>query len=220
MKKSSGLSTTLVITAYHKDSEMVELTKKCINSLKNGRPDNVIVVDDHSPIEIKFDGVENYRRLGNGGFPECANTGFRLAANKNTDVIILSNNDLEYCPGWLEAILEPLRQGFDISSVNMSDSDGLKTENSITEDDYFGSLWAMKREVYKTIGGFDTRFKNGTFEDKDFYVRAKDAGFRIGKNHAVVVNHKGRATMDKLYPKQEDFHTNAQRFKDKYGYII
>ena len=218
LSELSNMTTSLVITTYHRDEAMARLTDDCLKSLKYGRPDEVIVVDDASPYHVEYVGVDRYVwRERNGGFPECANSGFEVAKG---DIIILSNNDLCYTRGWLEAILKPLEQGFDISSVRMSDGDGYKTEEVITEDDWFGSLWAMRREVYDTIGGFDERFKGGTFEDKDYWVRARDAGFRIGKNHAVVVNHVGRATMDKLYPEQQDFKANAKRFKEKYGYIL
>lgn len=219
MKKSSALSSSLIITSFHLDEAMFNMTFKCVLSIDNDRkPDEVIIVDDCSPYRKEIFSVDKYVwRQTNGGFPECANSGFEAATG---DVLILSNNDIEYTPGWLDAILAPLKIGYDISSIRVSDSDGETTENMITDDDYFGSLWAMKRKVYETIGGFDERFKNGTFEDKDFYVRAKDAGFRVAKNHAAFVKHKGRATMDKIYKNQEDFKANAQRFKEKWGYIL
>lgn len=216
MKKSSEQSVSLIITTYHKDAEMAELTKKCINSLSTIGIDEVIVVDDASPYRYEVPGANQIWREKNGGFPKCANTGFKAATG---DILILSNNDLEYSEGWLEAILKPLEQGFDISSVRMSDSDGFETEDKITEGDRFGSLWAMKRKVYETIGGFDESFDKGTFEDLDFHKRAVAAGFRIGKNHAVVVKHVGRATMDKIYPDRRDFKEGQIHFEQKYGYL-
>ncbi len=218
MRKLSVPSTSLIITTYHADQAMVDLTTNCLESLSVGtRPDEIIVVDDCSPLFIGLAGVDIYvRREHNGGFPECANTGFETA---NNDILILSNNDITYTKGWYEAILEPLLQGYDISSLRMSDSDGLKTKDEITEGDRFGSLWAMKRNVYETIGGFDETFDKGTFEDLDFHKRAEAAGFRIGKNHAVVVNHVGRATMDKLYPDRRDFSEGKIHFEQKWGYL-
>ena len=216
MKKSS---VSLIITSYHKNQEMADLTINCLASLAvDTRPDEVIVVDDCSPFMVGLEGVDVYvRREVNGGFPECSNTGFETA---NGDILILSNNDITYTPGWYAGILKPFSEGYDISHINVSDSNGRTTRDEITEDDYFGSLWAMTRKVYETIGGFDERFKNGTFEDKDFYVRAKRAGFRIGKNHAAYVEHIGRATMDTLYPNGEDFNDNMERFREKWGYVL
>ena len=212
------MKTSLIITAYHVDETMAQLTRNCLDSLEYGRPDEVIVVDDGSPQFYRFRGVDKHIIRGtNGGFPECANTGWEGATG---DILILSNNDIQYTPGWLEGILEPFKQGYDIAHIRVSDADGMSTEDGITEDDYFGSLWAQTREVYEKLGGFDERFKKGTFEDKDYFIRAKKAGFKIGKNNAAVVEHIGRATMDKLYPEREDFHENMARFKDKHGFVL
>jgi len=219
MKKSSDLrpQVSLVITSYHADSEMVDMTRACLESLKHGRPDEVILVDDNSPIIVRFTEPDiHIFRNENGGFPKCSNTGWQASKG---DILILSNNDVIYNPGWLEAILKPLEEGFDISSVRMSDSDGYTTEDKITEGDRFGSLWAMKREVYETLGGFDESFDKGTFEDLDFHKRAEAAGFKIGKNHAGLVEHRGRATMDKLYPNREDFEEGKEHYKKKWGKI-
>lgn len=208
--------TSLIITTYHKDKAMIELTETCLESLKYGRPDEVIVVDDGSPIIKRFSGVKQIFRQDNGGFPKCANTGWKAATG---DILILSNNDIIYTPGWLEAIIKPLNEGYDISSVVMSDRTW-ETRDEITEGDFFGSLWAMKREVYDKIGGFDERFTKGCFEDKDYHIRARKAGFKIGKNHAVVVEHYGRATMRTIYPNEEDFNESARIFEDKWGFLV
>lgn len=207
--------TSLIITHYSPTPEFVDMTNQALESLKFGRPDEVIVVDDASVVKGKFPLADRViRRKINGGFPKCSNTGFKAAKG---DILILSNNDVKYGSGWLEAILKPLENGYDISSLRMSDSDGFATENKITDGDRFGSLWAMKRKVFETIGGFDESFNKGTFEDLDFHNRAVEAGFKIGKNHAVVVQHTGRATMDKLYPDRQDFTEGKEHYFKKYG---
>lgn len=212
------MNTSLVITSYHIDDELVELTSQCLESLKYGRPDEVILVDDASPIMCRFTEPDiQIFRSENGGFAKCANTGWATAMG---DVLILSNNDIVFTPGWLEAILKPLNDGYDISSIRVSDSDGYETEDRIEKDGFFGSLWAMKREVYEEIGGFDERFTKGCFEDKDYYLRAKAAGFEIAKNHGGLVEHRGRATMSKVYPNDEAFTESQELFKRKWGKLI
>lgn len=209
------MKTSLVITSYHANQEMIEYTTDCLASLKYGRPDEVILVDDCSPIQVNFQDVDKHIiREENGYFPKCANTGFEAAEG---EIIILSNNDIVFTPDWLQGILKPLNEGYDISSIRMSDSDGYVTDDKITEGDRFGSLWAMKRGVYDTIGGFDESFGKGTFEDLDYHKRAEAAGFKIAKNHAVMVEHVGRATMDELFPERDDFMEGQAKFVKKYG---
>lgn len=194
---------------------MSELTKKCLESLEFGRPDEVIVVDDGSPYKIKFRGPDKYIfKSKNDGYPKCVNTGLAAATG---DIIIVSNNDLLYQPGWLQGLLKPLEEGYDISSICTTDSDGWVTDDRYEEDAKFGSLWAMKRTVYETLGGFDERYGRVYFEDTDYRRQALNAGFKVVKNHGALVDHIGRATWDILDPEHELFEKNKQVYIDKWG---
>lgn len=148
-------------------------------------------------------------------FAKNVNQGLKAATG---DVIIICNNDIEFTQeDWLEQLLKPLNEGFDIASIRTTDGDGWDTVDYISEGDYFGSIWAMKRKVYDTIGGFDDQFDS--FEDKDYYNRAKEAGFRIGKNHAGLVKHIGRATAKIKFPDNEDNTASKQLYYKKYGRV-
>lgn len=162
--------------------------------------------------------------IGNDSYAVNVNNGLEAATG---DYLVICNNDCEFVQlDWLEHLLKPLKEGYDISkegydisSIVTSDQ-GWETRDEITEDDRFGSLWAMKRIVYETLGGLDERFGLGNFEDADYYLRAKEAGFRIGKNWAGIVEHKGRATFDVVDPKHEIFETNKAKFIAKWGRLI
>lgn len=77
----------------------------------------------------------------------------------------------------------------------------------------------MKRKVYDTIGGLDESFVLGAFEDKDYYNRAIEAGFTIGKYHGALVEHIGRATNSVEFPEFEDFESSKKVYKKKYGKV-
>lgn len=213
------MKTSMFITYYGIDDDTVKMTLDCLDSLKYGRPDEVILVNDGSKADkrlISYPNVRYYQRPENGGYSACVNTGLSLCTH---DIIICSNNDIIFTPGWVEALLLPLEQGYDISSIRTSDGDGWDTEEKITEGDKFGSLWAMKRKVYETIGGYDEGLGKSTFEDTDYRRRALEAGFRVGKNHAAVVEHIGRGTMKHLYPNGEDFAEGMENYKKKWGVV-
>lgn len=203
---------SLIIPCYFANQELIDITQQCIDSLRDPI-DQLIVVDDGSPLRSK---LSTMRRHRNGGYAKAVNSGLRKA---NGDVLIISNNDIVFYPGWLQAILQPLRQGYDISSIRTSDSDGWEIEDKITEDDKFGSIWAMKRKVYETIGGLDERFGQGTYEDTDYRRRAMEAGFKIAKNHAGLVEHIGRATFRVVDPQEKIFQKNTLIYKDKWGEV-
>lgn len=207
---------SVIIPVYLKDEELLEMTDRCIDSLfETASPDEVIVVDDCSPIHASYANVECIRRDENGRFPKAVNTGLKHAKG---DIIIVSNNDIVFYPGWIEGLTGALER-FDIASIRVTDSDGWETEDKYTKDDRFGSLWAMKREVYESLGGLDEEFMLGAFEDLDYYNRAKKAGFKIGKYHGALVEHIGRATNDKEFPNKEDFISSREVYKKKYGRV-
>ena len=101
----------------------------------------------------------------------------------------------------------------------MTDETGWETHDVVTTGDYFGSIWAMKRHVYETLGGLDTDFTLGAFEDKDYYNRARKAGFTIGKYHGALVEHIGRATNSVEFPNHEDFESSKEVYRNKYGRV-
>lgn len=214
----------MVVPCYHVNLELAIITGKMIDSLDETWPDDnaeVILVDDGSPggafQDIVFDELFSIRREVNGGYAAAVNTGLREATG---DVIIICNNDVVFIqPDWLKHLLKPLQEGYDISSIRTSDSDGWTTDDKITEGDKFGSIWAMKREVYETIGGLDESFGKGYFEDLDYQKRAEDAGFKVGKNHAGLVEHIGKATFSIVDPDDTAYKKAMERFKEKHGKI-
>lgn len=203
---------SLIIPCFWATDELVETTKKCLDSLKYGQPDEVIVVDDGSPIKTD---LATITLKENQGYTVAVNTGLNKAKG---EIIIVGNNDLVFTPGWLDAILLPLERGYDIASIGISDQ-GYETEDRITEGDKFGSLWAMKRKVYKKLGGLDEDLGRGYFTDLDYQRRAEEAGFRIGKNRNHLVEHEGKGTFKIIDPDDKGYRESMKKYYLKWGEI-
>ncbi len=81
-----------------------------------------------------------------------------------------------------------------------------------------GFCMLVKREVIEKIGGFDPQFGLGNFEDDDFCIRARIAGFRIKIAHDVFVHHFGSKTFQS---EQIDYRelmlSNWEKFKRKWN---
>lgn len=182
------------------------MTVGCLDSLEYERPDEVIVVDDGSPVDSGLDVV---KRETNGGFARAVNTGLEIAEG---DILIISNNDTVFTLGWLTGLLRPLYE-YDISTIRTSNHT-TELENKITEGDKFDAIWAMKREVYETIGGLDESFGN-YFEDTDYKDRAEKAGFRVGKNHNTMIYHESKATMRVVDPSDSYFNTAKRIYNSR-----
>lgn len=220
------MKVSIIIPCYWANEELYQMTIKCLNSLNDTtdtEPSEVLIINDGSPLnphlidETNF--VQQFKQIDrkkNGGYVVAVNTGLYHATG---DVIIVANNDLVFIdPNWLKELLRPLREGYDISSIRVSDADGWTVEDRYEENAKFGSIFAMKRGVYEKLGGFDEYFK-GYFTDLDYRRKALNAGFRIVKNHAGLVEHIGKATYKQVDPEDREYWEMKERFMEKWGFV-
>lgn len=209
---------SIIIPCYWANKELVEMTLECVKSVARYTtlPHELIIVDDGSPVpknKNKF--VDFVIRDINGGYAAAVQTGVERARG---DILVILNNDTEVGPGWLEGLVEPLDE-YDIMSIRTSDQTGFGTENTITEGDKFGSCWAIKRSVWDALGGLDESFGKGYFEDLDLWRRAQDAGYKIGKNHSVVIYHRGKQTFQTVDPNDSAYRHGMEQYKKKHGVV-
>lgn len=206
---------SIVIPCYWANQRLIDLTSNCIDSIGQYTTDydyEIILVDDASP--LKMDGT--YLTLPNNlGYAGAVNAGVERAKG---DVYVILNNDTEVCPLWLESLTEPLKRGYDIMSIRTSDEHtGFNTEERVSDNDKFGSCWAIKSTVWHDLGGLDTRFGKGYFEDLDFYRRAREKGFKIGKNHEAVILHYGKQTFKDIDPEDTEYFKSLKLYEQKHN---
>jgi GT2 family glycosyltransferase/radical SAM superfamily enzyme YgiQ (UPF0313 family) len=161
------------------------------------------------------------RNEENGGYAYGCNQGLAVARG---EYVVLLNNDVVVTPGWLSKQLALLsldsslgmvgpRTNFSagvqqIASVPYQDLDGMER----FADEWFvehageigltsritGVCMVLRRDVLNKIGGFDTCFGTGNFEDDDFCLRVTRAGFHIAIANDVFVHHYGSSTFKAL----------------------
>ncbi len=79
---------------------------------------------------------------------------------------------------------------------------------------------AFRRELLETIGPLDERYEVGMFEDEDYAIRARQAGFQVVWTPEVYVHHAYHASIGKLLPTGEYMRLvrlNQGRFEEKWG---
>lgn len=210
---------SLIIPAYMSSPKLVKMTGDCLRSLRENsspQPDEVILVDDGSPIKIHINpSVQILELPENGGYAAAVNAGMSAAKG---DYLVICNNDVQFVQrDWLTHLLKPLKEGYHISSILTTDSDGWITNEIITEGDKFGSIWAITKQAYKTLGPLDVSFGKGYFEDLDYHHRANVAGLRVAKNRAGIVEHLGKATFKENDPDDEYYAAAQKRYEEKNG---
>jgi GT2 family glycosyltransferase len=206
---------SIIIVSYNGKEELRDCLASVV---KTAPADcEIIVVDnastDGSPAMVaqSFPTVRLIRHTTNAGFGGANN----LAAREATgEFLVFLNPDTVVGPGWIEPLLEALRKeeraglatgkllrpdnrintcGNRVHFTGLTLCRGLGSErNTFAEseevDAVSGALFAMRRQLFETIGGFDeTMFLY--MEDTDLSWRTRLAGWRCIYTPASVVVH-------------------------------
>ena len=161
--------------------------------------------------------IAHERNLGYAG---GMNAGATLARG---NWLFLVNNDTEFPALAIEALKITLRSAPErtamIAPVTNSAGNGQRYFDPLRDKAQWlqwgawihahpvGELWptyrcdffciAIRREVYELLGGLDTVFGMGYFEDFDFSLRLRAAGYDQAITEDVFIYHQGSATFQK-----------------------
>ena len=176
----------------------------------------------------------------NVGFGPATNQGAEIARG---DVLILLNNDTIVPHGSLERLTEHLmdsRIGLVGAVTNRAGNEAqievpYRTSGELARfaSQYMaahgGQLFdirtatmfcaAARRAVWNEIGPLDERFEVGLFEDEDYSMRVRQAGYRVVCAKDVFVHHFGQASIGRLASTGEYgplFHGNRARWEAKW----
>ena len=181
-----------------------------------------MVIIDNSPPNINL------------GFGAAANIGIKKALEKGADKILLLNPDVKITTDEIKKI----KDGDIVSPVLKFKRDGkwvydyggkvnwfigrtthdekIAASLSAPRNDISyvsGACMLVKREVFEKIGFFDEKFFL-YFEDVDFCLRAKQAGFTVGVDN-LVIEHKIEEQRE-----THDVFKMKQNLKSNWAFII
>ncbi|HEY3308900.1 MAG TPA: glycosyltransferase family 2 protein [Desulfuromonadaceae bacterium] len=193
-------------------------TKLCIESIGKYAPRDVqLIFVDNASTDGTGDflsGLDNtcssiISNRENLGCAGAWNQG--ISAASKAEWIIILNNDVIVSPGWiaglqqaaerwsLDIVSPGIREGaynYDIESYAREYVTQMHA--TIRRGAAHGICFMVHRRVFDAIGGFDENFRIGQFEDKDFFLRASRAGFRLGTVGCSFLHHFGSVTQDAL----------------------
>lgn len=152
----------------------------------------------------------------NKGFAGGINTGLQAISGLQWEYVCLANNDLLFTPNWLIQLLDCIQhaklsnvgavapvsnaaggtQGIKVGYSNVSEVDSWATSyhiamnNNWTEEGMLvGLCFLMTRKLFDTVGYFDERFLGGMWEDNDYCLRARLAGFNLVVDRSTFLHH-------------------------------
>jgi GT2 family glycosyltransferase len=225
----------------------LKYTKTCLRSVEQyTRGHEVIVVDNGSTDDTprwlaERPEIRTIRNERNRGFAAACNQGMSAARGEH---VVLLNNDVVVTPGWLEGLHDHFRRdrGLGIVAPRTNFSSGPQlVENvgyrSLDELESFAARFAAENRgkrldfprvtglcmlitgpCRRDVGGMDERFGIGNFEDDDYCLRARKAGFGIAIACDVFVHHFGSRTFQALgVDYQALLRENRRKFREKWG---
>ncbi|HLC40447.1 MAG TPA: glycosyltransferase, partial [Methylomirabilota bacterium] len=226
----------------------LEYTRACVESvIRNTKISYELVLVDNGSTDGTLDyfrSIPGAKVVANGtnlGFAAGNNRGIQAAAG---DYVVLLNNDTIVTPQWLDGLIACAEEDPSIGIVgpmsNCVSGPQQVADASYADltalDDYtrvfrerhrgkrlpfdriVGFCMMIRREVIDRIGLLDERFGIGNFEDDDYCLRAKQAGFRLVIAADVFIHHFGSRT---FIGEGIDFKAAMLQghkvFKDKWG---
>jgi GT2 family glycosyltransferase len=204
---------TIIIIHYGSQKNTIE----ALNSLKNKISKNQLILINNTSEDISnlvkiIPHTKLINNLKNLGFAQAVNQGITLGLtdNKITHFLLL-NNDLQLSQGTLDQLLLTFDKHSDTGIVSpaLKHSGGYdwggkysaltgmvkhlnwpnRPKTILSVDHIAGAAMLISRQLVAQIGLFDERFFL-YYEDLDYCLRAKRAGYSIRINPAVVASHK------------------------------
>ena len=202
------------------------------NASSDGTVDYLLSLKDTEKCKFKI--VLNKE---NNGFVEGVNQGIKIS---EAPYVCWANNDLIFYQGWLEEVLSILQKNKTIGAVSPnSNSLGVHPPQGVSlslfaaelREKYKGIFVEMpfcvgfclvvKREVIDKIEGLSRDFAPLYFEDTDYSMKVKKAGYLIGIAKAAYVWHQEHSSFKQAKERQKEiFSKNRETFEKKWGKIL
>lgn len=202
----------------------------------------VIVVDDSSPQPLTSAAATVVRTPSNLMFAGACNFGVETSSGPN---LVFLNNDTEPTNGWLDPLVQSLESCPEIAVVGsrllhrdntvqhagvaFSQRDGVPRHlyrgfradhPAVTRSKDFqavtGACLAIRRNVFESVGGFDTAYRNG-YEDIDLCLKVRERGHRVHyRGDSVLFHYESVSRRDEVAELAPEDDHNLRRFTERW----
>ena len=216
-----------------------ELTRRCLDSISQVLvPDwQVTYVDNGSRLEGLLALMRDYPWMNlitspfNHGFVRGVNLGLACALFSKAPYVLLLNNDAAAPEGdrtWLERMVSHFHdeQVGAVGAVTdrvfgfqrRPKPDGRPVDVLTEALVLIAFALMIRKSAFQQVGFFDERFTPGNYEDFDYSVRLRRAGYKLVVAESVWLHHEMHTTLDQLnVPLDALLANNRQKFVEKWG---
>jgi GT2 family glycosyltransferase len=193
----------------------VHYTQSCLASLKADVAAGVelLLIDNGSSdgtaeFLAAMEGVTVITNPANRGCAAAWNQGVKASAR---EWIVVLNNDVVMAAQWLDGMVGFAEEGgLDVVTPAIREgplnyslpeyAQGFVQEMQAVQrlGVANGICFMVRRKVFEKAGLFDEKFRIGQFEDADFFLRAKLAGFKLGTTGRAFLHHFGSVTQNAI----------------------
>lgn len=222
---------TIVIPAYINTNFDRNNLANLISSIKTQtrRPNNVVIVNDCSPLNIVADHFIEIHSLSKNSGPAAArNKGKEIALKLKSDIIAFADADCILSENWVQSIIDSFQRNKDFQILagntishdthwygNYHNLNGTLNGRVLKNTDrlLYGTTanMAITRDVAEEVN-FNEKFPIAAGEDIEFCFIANKKGFAIKHESAMTVKHN--------YGYSGNYFANVRRFRNlfkKYG---
>lgn len=224
---------SVCLCTYIPNEKRLEDLKKVLKSLYTHLQDpvEVVIVDDVSPrVETKDllrkfkEDMESERKIhvelifniSNLKHPASQNKSMQFAKG---DVLIHIEDDIVVnCDMWNWIFAKCLQDHPEVGQVLPS---GSGRGEWIPRPGYneftwgLGGLWAIRREVFEKIGGWDESLVHQV--EPDYNIRVRMAGWRVAQIDNFAMTHLGEGDFQETFERQAQIHVGVYNFLKKWN---
>ncbi len=206
----------IIIVTYNAKEKLIKCLRS-VQKYTKEIAYKLTIIDNHSSDGTADFLERNYKNKHrvvfnrkNLGFSGAANLALRISKSR---FIILLDDDVEVTPYWLSKLYQRIKRSskFGIVGCKIISSNGRifsadfrlnpfgilgRNEVDRGQRDYVretealpGPCWIMRRELIEKVGYFDERFFPCQFEDIDYCIRTRLAGFKILYDGKIKIIH-------------------------------
>lgn len=201
----------------------------------------LILVDDGSDPPLQADVDVLCRQSESHGAVTATNIGLGVAFTTDAPYVLVMDNDCEVPAGdttWLSRMIAELEQYPGTACVGATTNFANPPQNILSVPQTYTGDWEgengggsaenppvrwfvsfcclLKKEALLRCGYWDQQYNPGNYEDTDYAVQLRLAGYKVRVARSVYIHHKGHGTFGEQMARL--LRENGEKFTRKWGF--